>query len=131
MHATEFLSKNATIPDVPVLVMYGTERYLKLQTLNLIPGLEDDTEDVALTRTAGKDADLKSVCDELLTVSMFGDKRIVMIDDADDFVSQHRAGLEKYVANPSKKMTAAAVAPQHEFVITTFATPCRKYKTCG
>ncbi|MCP4508407.1 MAG: DNA polymerase III subunit delta [Fuerstiella sp.] len=102
MHATEFLSKNATIPDVPVLVMYGTERYLKLQTLNLIPGLEDDTEDVALTRTAGKDADLKSVCDELLTVSMFGDKRIVMIDDADDFVSQHRAGLEKYVANPSK-----------------------------
>lgn len=102
MHATEFLSKNATIPDVPVLVMYGTERYLKLQTLNLIPGLEDDTEDVALTRTAGKDADLKSVCDELLTVSMFGDKRIVMIDDADDFVSRHRAGLEKYVANPSK-----------------------------
>ena len=102
MHATEFLSKNTVIPDIPVLVLYGGERYLKLEALKLIPGLEDDAEDVALTRTTGKDADLKSVCDDLLTVSMFGDKRIVIIDDADDFVSQNRASLEKYVANPSK-----------------------------
>ncbi|MCP4509892.1 MAG: DNA polymerase III subunit delta, partial [Fuerstiella sp.] len=102
MHATEFLSKNTVIPDIPVLVLYGGERYLKLEALKLIPGLEDDSEDVALTRTAGKDADVKSVCDELLTVSMFGDKRIVIIDDADDFVSQNRASLEKYVAHPSK-----------------------------
>ena len=102
MHATEFLSKNTTLPDIPVLVLYGSERYLKLETLKLIPGLADETEDVALTRTSGKDADLKSVCDELLTVSMFGDKRIVVIDDADDFVSQNRAVLEKYVAHPSK-----------------------------
>lgn len=102
MHATEFLSKNTTLPDVPVLVLYGSERYLKLEALKLIPGLADETEDVALTRTAGKDADLKSICDELLTVSMFGDRRIVIIDDADDFVSQNRSGLEKYVAHPSK-----------------------------
>jgi DNA polymerase-3 subunit delta len=102
MHATEFLSKNTTLPNIPVLVLYGSERYLKLEMLKLIPGLADETEDVALTRVSGKDADLKSVCDELLTVSMFGDKRIVVIDDADDFVSQNRAVLEKYVAYPSK-----------------------------
>ena len=102
MHATEFLSKNTTLPNIPVLVLYGSERYLKLEMLKLIPGLADETEDVALTRASGKDADLKSVCDELLTVSMFGDKRIVVIDDADDFVSQNRAVLEKYVAYPSK-----------------------------
>lgn len=102
VHATDFLAQNKTFPEVPVLVLYGTERYLKLEVLKLVPGCgDDDDEDVALTRIAGKDADLRSVCDELLTVSMFGDQRIVIIDDADDFVSANRAGLEKYMTNPS------------------------------
>ena len=103
MHAIEFLSQNETLPDTPVLVLYGPERYLKVRILHLIPGCAPDSdEDAALTRTAGKDADLRSVCDELLTISMFGDQRIVLIEDADDFVSKNRAGLEKYVSNPSQ-----------------------------
>lgn len=103
MHATEFLKKHTSLPQTPVLVLYGSERYLKRQVLNLVPGLgEDDSSEVLLTRTAGKDAELRSVADELLTVSMFGDQRVVFIEDADDFVSKFRAGLEKYVANPSK-----------------------------
>lgn len=102
MHATEFLTKNKSLPPVPVLVLYGSERYLKLEMLKLIPACGGDDDDVAFTRVAGKDADLRSVCDELLTVSMFGDQRIVLIDDADDFVSNNRAGLEKYVAHPAK-----------------------------
>lgn len=103
MHGTDFLAKNTSLPDVPVLVLYGAERYLKLEVLKLVPGCGDseDEQDVALTRIAGKDADLRSICDELLTISMFGDQRIVIIDDADDFVSKNRAGLEKYMANPS------------------------------
>jgi len=104
MHATDFLAKHKTLPDKPVVVLYGSERFLKLQVLNIVPGCgdDDDEEDVALTRVAGKDADLRSVCDELLTVSMFGDKRVVLIEEADDFVSKNRPGLEKYVANPSQ-----------------------------
>lgn len=103
MHATDFLSKNEKLTGVPVLVLYGTERYLKLEVLKQIPGCGDDEdEDVAFSRTAGKDAELRSVCDELLTISMFGDQRVVMIEDATDFVSQNRAGLEKYVAQPSR-----------------------------
>lgn len=102
MHATDYLAKNKTLTDTPILVLFGAERYLKLEILKLIPGLSEDTEeDVALTRMAGKDADLRSVTDELLTLSMFGDQRVVMIEDADDFVSQNRPGLEKYVAKPS------------------------------
>ena len=102
MHATEFLKKHTSLPNVPVLVLYGSERFLKLQMLKLVPGLGDnDDSDVLLTRIAGKDADLRSITDELLTVSMFGDQRVVVIDDADDFVTKFRAGLEKYVANPS------------------------------
>lgn len=103
MHATELLSKHASLPEVPVLVLYGGERFLKLEVLKLVPGCADTEDDsVGLTRVAGKDADLRTVCDELLTVSMFGDHRIVMIDDADDFITRNRAGLEKYVDNPSR-----------------------------
>ncbi len=103
IHATDFLAEDKPLPDVPVLVVYGAERYLKLEVLKHIPGCGDDTDDdVALTRLAGKDAELLSVCDELLTVSMFGDRRVVLIDDADEFVSKNRPGLEKYVAQPAK-----------------------------
>ena len=103
MHATDFLAKNIALPEIPVLVLYGAERYLKLEVLKLIPGCgEETTDDVAITRLNGKDADLRSVCDELLTVSMFGDKRVVVIDEADDFVSKNRPGLEKYIANPAR-----------------------------
>ena len=101
MHATDYLAKNKTLTGVPVLALYGAERYLKLEVLKLIPGLAEDgdaEEEVALTRVAGKDADLRNVTDELLTISMFGDQRVVMIDEADDFVSQNRPGLEKYMA---------------------------------
>ena len=65
MHATDFLAKHKTLPDKPVVVLYGSERFLKLQVLNIVPGCgdDDDEEDVALTRVAGKDADLRSVCD--------------------------------------------------------------------
>ena len=34
---------------------------------------------------------------------MWGDRRLVLVDDADDFVSKHRAALEKYLQQPAKK----------------------------
>lgn len=102
MNATDFLAKNKVLTDVPIVALFGGERYLKLEVLKHIPGCgDDDDADVAFTRIAGKDAELRSVMDELLTVSMFGDQRIVMIEDADDFVTAHRAALEKYAARPS------------------------------
>jgi DNA polymerase-3 subunit delta len=43
------------------------------------------------------------VRDELATVSMFGDRRVVMVEDADDWVSEHRASLETYFDKPSRQ----------------------------
>lgn len=106
MHATEFLANKDAVDPVPVAVLSGVERYLKLEVLKRIPGCtEADNEDVSFSRIAAKDADLRNICDELLTISMFGDRRIVLVDDADDFVTANRPGLEKYVANPSKCST--------------------------
>lgn len=106
MHATQFLANDADPPVVPVLVLFGSERSLKVDVLHRIPGChaseEDPDEDVSFSRVAGDDAQLTDVTDELLTISMFGDRRIVMVEDADDFVKDNRPGLEKYVASPAK-----------------------------
>jgi DNA polymerase-3 subunit delta len=102
MHATEFLSaKSPTLPT-SVLVMYGSERYFRQEILHRIPGVSGDDAELNLTRLVGDKAEIRDVMAELKTVSMFGDQRIVMIEDADEFVSKHRAVLEKYVTQPAK-----------------------------
>ena len=102
MHATEFLSaKSPTLPT-SVLVMFGSERYFRQEILHRIPGASGDDAELNLTRLVGDKAEIRDVMAELKTVSMFGDQRIVMIEDADEFVSKHRAVLEKYVTQPAK-----------------------------
>jgi DNA polymerase-3 subunit delta len=102
MHATEFLSaKSPTLPT-SVLVMFGSERYFRQEILHRIPGASSDDAELNLTRLVGDKAEIRDVMAELKTVSMFGDQRIVMIEDADEFVSKHRAMLEKYVTQPAK-----------------------------
>ena len=104
MHVTQFLESPDRHELGPVVVLYGPEWYLKQQAFDAVcrKVLAGDDEDAGLTRMDGQDADLKSVCDELRTISMWGDHRLVAIDEADEFVSQNRAKLEKYLAKPAK-----------------------------
>lgn len=105
MHATEFLAAESEPSVVPVLVLFGSERSLKVDVLHRIPGCyssDDDEADISFSRVAGDEAQLTDVTDELLTVSMFGDRRVVLVEGADKFVKDNRPGLEKYVASPAK-----------------------------
>lgn len=101
MHATDVLRKTPAVPAV--VVLSGGQHHLKSLTLQWLRTavLGDDETDI--TRFAGKDADLQSVWDELRTVSMWGERRLVVVETADEFITRHRAGLEKYAAAPSKK----------------------------
>jgi DNA polymerase-3 subunit delta len=102
MHAVEFLKAvEAAIP--PVVVLTGTQRHFKQQALARLRTQVIADDDTSLSRFPGRDTDLQTVTDELRTVSMWGDRRLVLVDDADDFVSKHRAALEKYVEAPAKK----------------------------
>jgi DNA polymerase-3 subunit delta len=106
MHATAFLSSLAKWTPVPVVVLHGGEAQLKADVVRVICRETlggDEDAGLGLSRHEGRDADLKTVRDELLTVSMFAPRRVVIIDDADDFVSRHRAGLEDYVEAPAKQ----------------------------
>ena len=105
MHATAFLKAPQDKPTGAIVVLSGTERSLKLDALAALMPLVcgDGSDDSSATKFDGKDADLKSVRDELQTDSMFGDRRVVLVENADDFVSENRSALEKYLEKPSKK----------------------------
>lgn len=101
-HASEFLQ---SLPqDLPaVIVLTGEERALKLAAIDAIRSVVLPDADDAPTRFAGRDAKLCDVRDELKTLSMWGDRRLVIVDEASDFVSDNRAALEKYADAPAKK----------------------------
>ncbi len=109
MHATDFLKEPNQHAHVGVVVLSGPETHLRSQArkalVEVVCGSGGDDTDLGLTSFAGKEADYKSVSDELRTVSMFGDHRVVVIEDADDFVSKNRPQLEKYVEKPARKAT--------------------------
>lgn len=108
MHATAFLSRNQIEAIPPLVVMHGGEAHLKEASRErLCRGVLGEQEDAAigLTRFAGKDAEWKSVRDELLTVSMFGDRRLVVVEDADEFVTRFRDALETYAQQPARQAT--------------------------
>ena len=102
MHAVEFLKQVPT--DVPpVAVLSGAQRHLKQAALTILKKIVIDDDDTSLTKFAGKETDLQSVTDELRTISMWSNRRLVVVEDADEFVTKYRANLEKYVEKPAKK----------------------------
>ncbi len=102
MHAVEFLKQ---VPEQipPVAVLSGGQRHLKQSVLAVLKQIVTHDDDTSLTTFTGRDADLQSVTDELRTISMWGDRRLVIVDDADEFVTKFRGQLEKYVDKPAKK----------------------------
>jgi len=102
MHATELLRRQPeTWPCVIALV--GGERALKAATRDLI--LKDvlPEEDDTPTSFSGQETEMKTVRDELRTLSMWGERRVVIVENADEFVSDNRPALEKYSRTPAKK----------------------------
>ena len=106
IHALEFLAA-ASPPEVPpVCVVFGAESFLKREVLTRLKQrvLDPEQPDCSLSMLAGNTADPTEVFDELSTVTLFGSaQRCVVIEQADEFVRRHRAALEQYVANPSRR----------------------------
>ena len=102
MHATRFLKPNDKTAVPGVVALVGSQRHLKLACLKaLTRRVLGDDGDAGPSRYAGAAIDLKSVLDELSTVSMWGGSRLVMIEEADPFVTANRAALERYAAKPA------------------------------
>jgi len=87
----------------PVYALVGSDSFLQLQTLREI--LAEMPPDVQRVDVDGERAELAEVLDELRSYAMFGGAKLVVVRDADAFISRFREQLEDYVANPSQSGT--------------------------
>lgn len=98
MDAMMFLSRpNATLGSLYVL--HGDEAFLKRQAILAIRqrALGDDADESAVSTYAGDKAQYAEVMDDLDTVPFFSPKRLIVVENADPFVTKHRAQLEEKV----------------------------------
>jgi DNA polymerase-3 subunit delta len=100
MDALAFLAKPPAKPG-PLYVLHGDEPFLKRQAILMIKqrALGDDADEAAVSTYAGDKAEFAEVMDELATLPFFSPRRLVVVDNADPFVTRFRGLLEKKVAN--------------------------------
>jgi len=88
--------------DVGVYAIVGSDRFLRHDSLvELLKTIGDAPDAFGPTQVEGDSVSLAQVLDEVRTPSLLGDRRIVIVQDADDFVSANREALEKYCASPA------------------------------
>ncbi len=87
----------------PVYVLSGTDGFLqdhyRAEIISRIVGQADPQTCIA-NFDGGDDPELADVMDELRTLPFLAPSRVVLIRNADAFISKHRQKLEEYVANP-------------------------------
>jgi DNA polymerase-3 subunit delta len=90
------------MPFKPVYVLYGDDEYLRdehrRQIVEEVVGSADAQLAVA---SFNADAELADVLDDLRTLPLMSPSRLVIVRDADSFVSAHRQALEDYLDHPS------------------------------
>ncbi|NOT02616.1 MAG: DNA polymerase III subunit delta [Phycisphaerales bacterium] len=92
-----------TGPCKPICVIHGKNAFTHREALARIIDRELDGGDPALNmvRVNGDGASCSDVLDDVRTMCMLGGRRVVVVEDADDFVSRHRAALERYAESPT------------------------------
>lgn len=104
MDALKFINAKSKGKRQPVYVLSGDEDFLKRRCRSIIEShiLGDTDPSYALSVFDGEELDFSTLRNEVDSVSFFSDVRLVIVEDADDFVTNFRPVLEKYVAEPSK-----------------------------
>ncbi len=88
----------------PVYVICGKDKYLVSgQCESLVDKLLSPQErTMALYQPEADKAQITDVLDELRTLPFLAKRRVVVIKDADKFISENRESLEKYFEDPCK-----------------------------
>ncbi|MBN1588039.1 MAG: DNA polymerase III subunit delta [Pirellulales bacterium] len=122
--ALDYLAKPGQHPAVGVCVTFGDDPFLARQVLASLRAevLGEEDAEFSLSTFEGRAAELGDVLGELATMAMFGGgRRLIVVDQADPFVTRYRAELEDYVARPS---TAGVLVLQ----LKSFPSNTRLYK---
>ena len=87
----------------PVYALVGTDSFLQLLKLREILAILP--ADVQRTDLDGEKAELAEVLDECRSFAMFGGGKLVVVRNADEFITRFREQLEDYCAKPSDSAT--------------------------
>ena len=101
MDSLAFLDRASKVKIGPLYVLHGDEPFLKRQVLKAIRerALGPDSDDQTISTHDGENATFAAVFDELQTAPFFHARRLVYVEDADDFVSNFRSVLEKKISD--------------------------------
>ena len=103
MNALDFLKAPDAGGIRPLYAVFGDEAYLRREAIHAIARLAlGDAEDAELSvgKVPGSSATLAAVFDEVRTLPFLAPRRVVVVEDADPFVTAHRRELEDYAARP-------------------------------
>jgi DNA polymerase-3 subunit delta len=103
--ALRYLARAPEFPPRPVCVLFGDEPFLKAETLDALrtAALGGEDGEFCFRAFDGDDLQPRTMFDELATVALFGGgRRMVVVNEADSFVSRYRPELEDYAANPKR-----------------------------
>jgi DNA polymerase III subunit delta len=118
--ALEFLAHSDKHPASGVCVLFGDDPFLKRLVLAELKDqvLSGGDAEFSATVFTGPTATMRDVSDALATRALFGGGRhLVIIEDADEFVSENRPALEAYVAR--SRSGAVLVLDVKQWVSTT------------
>lgn len=88
----------------PIYAVFGDDAHLRKTAVDAIAESalsENEEAEYALSRFAGETAEAAQVLDETRTLPFLSKRRIVVVENADPFVSAHRRELEAYAERPS------------------------------
>jgi DNA polymerase-3 subunit delta len=102
MDSLSFLERSARAKVQPIYVLHGDDAFLKRQVLlalrSLVLGPESDG--FGQSAHAGDKATFAAVSSDLATLPFLSPRRLVIVENADPFVSRERKKLEKYADEP-------------------------------
>jgi DNA polymerase-3 subunit delta len=103
MDSLAFLQRTPAGPPQPIYVLHGDEDFLKRQVLAAVRQrlLGDDPDSMGFSTLAGETATFAGVHDDLETLPFLSARRLVVVEQADPFVTKYRAALEGYLAKPA------------------------------
>src|SRR4051794_22648861 len=87
----------------PVYALVGEDSFLQLQKLAEIRA--QLPKDAQVIEVDGERAELANVLDELRSFAMFGEAKVVIVRNADEFISPFRESLEGYATKPKNSPT--------------------------
>lgn len=98
IHAFDALA-NPSLEFFPFVAVFGEDRFLQLEVVRHLSKTWIGAESVefAQTRLDGEEAEWPDVADAIATGSLFSEsgRRLVVVDNAHEFVKEHRAALEE------------------------------------